>query len=158
MQLPPMIRIVSLAVVIMVPLTGLEPVRSCPQRILSPRCLPFHHNGILPGYFSIVFGGSQGESRRYAVVSSSRSSNAIRTAAMTNAEKVQSSPWMACSTASTTSEGKRMVLLTVGGVFGILNLPIRIPRNTIVLQKFYGKICRKYALQLQCISGIMCMG
>ena len=29
-----------------VPLTGLEPVRSCPQRILSPRCLPFHHNGI----------------------------------------------------------------------------------------------------------------
>ena len=30
----------------LVPLTGLEPVRSCPQRILSPRCLPFHHNGI----------------------------------------------------------------------------------------------------------------
>ena len=30
----------------MVPLTGLEPVRSCPQRILSPRCLPFHHSGV----------------------------------------------------------------------------------------------------------------
>ena len=30
----------------LVPLTGLEPVRSCPQRILSPRCLPFHHSGV----------------------------------------------------------------------------------------------------------------
>ena len=36
----------------MVPLTGLEPVRSCPQRILSPRCLPFHHNGILIKHFN----------------------------------------------------------------------------------------------------------
>lgn len=24
------------------------------HRILSPRCLPFHHSGILPNYFSIV--------------------------------------------------------------------------------------------------------
>ena len=32
--------------VFLVPLTGLEPVRSCPQRILSPRCLPFHHSGV----------------------------------------------------------------------------------------------------------------
>ena len=30
----------------LVPLTGLEPVRSRPQRILSPRCLPFHHSGV----------------------------------------------------------------------------------------------------------------
>ena len=41
-----------------VPLTGLEPVRSCPQRILSPRCLPFHHNGvycdILAQFFRVV--------------------------------------------------------------------------------------------------------
>ena len=44
-----------------VPLTGLEPVRSCPQRILSPRCLPFHHNGvdyriILAQFFGAVKG------------------------------------------------------------------------------------------------------
>ena len=36
---------------LLVPLTGLEPVRSCPQRILSPRCLPFHHSGITTEIF-----------------------------------------------------------------------------------------------------------
>ena len=45
-----------------VPLTGLEPVRSCPQRILSPRCLPFHHSGvyliILPRHAKIVKWGT----------------------------------------------------------------------------------------------------
>ena len=47
--------------VFLVPLTGLEPVRSRPQRILSPRCLPFHHNGVdLPNHFGTVFRGSQG--------------------------------------------------------------------------------------------------
>ena len=30
----------------MVPVTGLEPVRGCPQGILSPWCLPFHHTGV----------------------------------------------------------------------------------------------------------------
>ena len=30
----------------LVPVTGLEPVRSCPQGILSPWCLPFHHTGM----------------------------------------------------------------------------------------------------------------
>ena len=34
----------------LVPLTGLEPVRSRLQRILSPRCLPFHHNGTYSKY------------------------------------------------------------------------------------------------------------
>ena len=29
-----------------VPVTGLEPVRGCPQGILSPWCLPFHHTGL----------------------------------------------------------------------------------------------------------------
>ena len=29
-----------------VPVTGLEPVRGCPQGILSPWCLPFHHTGV----------------------------------------------------------------------------------------------------------------
>ena len=29
----------------LVPVTGLEPVRGCPQGILSPWCLPFHHTG-----------------------------------------------------------------------------------------------------------------
>ena len=41
------------------------------------------------------------------------------------AEKVQSFPLIACSTASTTSFGKRMVLFVVGGVEGILKLPMR---------------------------------
>ena len=31
----------------LVPVTGLEPVRGCPQGILSPWCLPFHHTGML---------------------------------------------------------------------------------------------------------------
>ena len=30
----------------LVPVTGLEPVRSCLQGILSPWCLPFHHTGV----------------------------------------------------------------------------------------------------------------
>ena len=30
----------------LVPVTGLEPVRGCPQGILSPWCLPFHHTGV----------------------------------------------------------------------------------------------------------------
>ena len=29
----------------LVPKIGLEPIRSCPRRILSPLCLPFHHSG-----------------------------------------------------------------------------------------------------------------
>ena len=29
------------------PGAGLEPARSCPQGILSPQCLPFHHLGRL---------------------------------------------------------------------------------------------------------------
>ena len=31
---------------LLVPVTGLEPVRGCPQGILSPWCLPFHHTGV----------------------------------------------------------------------------------------------------------------
>lgn len=49
----------------------------------------------------------------------SKSASAARTAAMTNAENVQSFPWIAFSTDSTTSLGKRMVLFVVGGVDGI---------------------------------------
>ena len=33
-----------------VPVTGLEPVRSCLQGILSPWCLPFHHTGRCSAY------------------------------------------------------------------------------------------------------------
>ena len=40
------------------PLTGLEPVRSCPQRILSPRCLPFHHNGVDYRFILAQFSGA----------------------------------------------------------------------------------------------------
>ena len=53
--------------------------------------------------------------------SSFKFSNIILTAAMTKAEKVQFFPWMAASTFSMTSFGKRMVLLVVGGIEGILN-------------------------------------
>ena len=38
----------------LVPLTGLEPVRSRLQRILSPRCLPFHHSGGYPGIIAQI--------------------------------------------------------------------------------------------------------
>ena len=48
-----------------------------------------------------------------------------------------------------------MVLLTVGGVSGILNLPIMIPRNAIVLLLSYDKSVQKYALQMQCIFAIV---
>lgn len=53
-----------------------------------------------------------------------KSSNAARTAATINAENVHSLPLIAFSTSATTSLGKRIVLLMVGGVSGILNFPI----------------------------------
>src|SRR5699024_10553048 len=56
--------------------------------------------------------------------SSSRFSRATRTASTTKAEKVQSRPRMASSTASLMSLGKRMLLLVVGGILGILNLRV----------------------------------
>ena len=34
------------SLLVLVPENGLEPSRGCPQGILSPRCLPFHHSGI----------------------------------------------------------------------------------------------------------------
>ncbi len=34
------------------PWAGFEPARGCPRRILSPLCLPFHHQGILTGKYS----------------------------------------------------------------------------------------------------------
>ena len=43
---------------LLVPLTGLEPVRSRPQRILSPRCLPFHHNGVVYRIILAQFSGA----------------------------------------------------------------------------------------------------
>lgn len=48
-----------------------------------------------------------------------------------------------------------MVLLVVGGVAGILNLPITIPRNTFVLHSVYAILNHKYALHLQCIFDIL---
>lgn len=38
----------------MVALAGLEPARSCEQRILSPPCLPFHHRAILVHHVTIL--------------------------------------------------------------------------------------------------------
>ncbi len=64
---------------------------------------------------------------------SSISSNAIRTAAITKAEKVQSFPSIAFSTEAITSSGKRMVLFVVDGELGIWNFAIITPRNTFVL-------------------------
>ena len=34
------------------PWAGFEPARGCPRRILSPLCLPFHHQGILTRKYS----------------------------------------------------------------------------------------------------------
>ena len=82
-----------------------------------------------------------------------KSTNAARTAAITKAEKVQSLPLITFSTSSTTSLGNLIVLLTVGGVSGILNLLINYPSVSIAfaLHLAYGKISNKYALQMQCI-------
>lgn len=82
-----------------------------------------------------------------------KSSNAARTAAITKAEKEQSLPLIAFSTSSTTSLGNLIVLLTVGGFSGIINLLIYYPSVSIafVLHLAYGKISKKYALQMQCI-------
>lgn len=55
---------------------------------------------------------------------SSRSSIAALTAAITNAEKLQSFPQITFSVLSIKSLGKRMVLLVVGGTVGILNFDI----------------------------------
>lgn len=80
------------------------------------------------------------------------SSNAARTAAITKAEKVHSLPLMAFSTASTTSLGKRMVLLVVGGVVGILKQPIIYPSqyNCIAfsVSVFLQKVCIANAMQI----------
>ena len=88
----------------------------------------------------------------------SKSASAARTAAMTNVEKVQSFPWIAFSTASTTSLGKRMVLFVVGGWTGSESGPLRSPRNTFVLHSVYADSAKKYAMRLQCSSAIMFQG
>ena len=81
-----------------------------------------------------------------------KSSSAARTAAITNAENVQSFPWIACSTASTTSFGKRMVLFVVGGVEGILKLPTHVTSQYICtassLHPQLAKVCIANAMQL----------
>lgn len=59
--------------------------------------------------------------------SSSRFSNATRSASMTNAENVQSRPRIAFSTPAMTSFGIRMHLFVVGGMDGILNFLIISP-------------------------------
>ena len=83
---------------------------------------------------------------------SSRSSSAWRTAAMTNAEKLQSLPRMASSTCKITSLGKRMVLFVVGGMDGILNLltfsTSQYTCNAIILRQTNLKICIAFALQM----------
>ncbi len=79
-------------------------------------------------------------------------SNAARTAAMTKAENVQSFPWMAVSTCSITSLGKRMVLFVVGGIDGILKLPIIITSQYICIAFSvgygYAKVCIANAMHL----------
>ena len=66
-------------------------------------------------------------------LSSFMSSIAALKAAITNAEKVQSLFLIKFSTSKMISLGKRMVLLVVGGVDGILNVDITYPRNTFVI-------------------------
>ena len=78
-----------------------------------------------------------------------RRGSATRTASTTKAENVQFFPWMTSSTFCKTSVGKRMVLLVVGGVDGILKVAIFIPRNTIVLLLLYEYIIKLSALQTQ---------
>ena len=81
-----------------------------------------------------------------------KSSKAAVTAAMTNAEKVQSLPWMASSTCCTTLDGNRIVLLTVGGVEGILKFAIPVTSqckciaNSVKYRKL--KICIAIAMHI----------
>ena len=81
---------------------------------------------------------------------SSSSANAARTAAITKLENVQSFPWIACSTCSTTLEGKRTVLLTVGGLSGILNFAINNTSHckctACSLQKIREELCIAFAM------------
>ena len=80
------------------------------------------------------------------------SSKAARTAAITKAENVQFLFWIAFSTPSTTSLGKRIVLLIVGGVDGIWNLPMDVSSQyiciTISLYHYFSKVCIAFAMQL----------
>lgn len=82
-----------------------------------------------------------------------RSSKAFLTAAMTNAEKVQEVPRMAFSTSSTTSLGKRTVLLVVGDAEGILNLLIVSSQYNLYYKYYISKkmksmhcICNAYVV------------
>lgn len=56
---------------------------------------------------------------------------------------------------SITSFGKRMVLLVVGGMEGILKLDTQSPRNTNVLHTVYDKYIAMYALQTTCVRTIL---
>lgn len=82
----------------------------------------------------------------------SRSSNAARTAAITKAENVHSLPRIVFSTLFTISLGNRMVLLTVGGMDGILNLPISSTSQCIcfalIIYVLLRKICIALALRI----------
>ena len=86
----------------------------------------------------------------YDASASWTSSRAIRTAAITKAEKVQFLLWIAFSTSSTTSLGNRMVLLIVGGVDGIWNLPIDFSSQYICiatsLYHHFLKVCIAFAM------------
>ena len=60
-----------------------------------------------------------------------KSSNAARTAAITNAEKVHSLPFIAFSTPSTTSLGNLIVSLIVGGFSEMLIAIAKFPKHCI---------------------------
>lgn len=80
-----------------------------------------------------------------------RFSRATLTASTTNAEKVQFFPLIAASTWKIRSLGKRIDLLVVGGIDGILNFFNRSsPRSTIVspiMPEDKVKLCNAFALQ-----------
>ena len=76
---------------------------------------------------------------------SSKFSKATLTASITNAVKVQLLPSIAFSTFSIISLGKRIHLLVVGGIDGILNFFIVSPRNAIIFIIIY-IVCITYVL------------
>ena len=79
------------------------------------------------------------------------SSSAFLTAAITNAENVQSLPCMAFSTSSMMSLGKRMVLFVVGGIDGILKFPMPFTSQYVCLaysvKQNVCKICIAFAMR-----------
>lgn len=88
-------------------------------------------------------------------MSSSKLYNATLTASITNAENVQSFPFIASSTFSIISFGNLMHLFVVGGIIGILNFFTNSPLHRFLYFNIIIFLYSKYALRLYYLIVIM---